>query len=278
VASEPYSTPIRSFHGWRRRLPILLRFAHDPSDQNSTLNSNGAGNFFSAGRTRSRSQIQRGLVQFDFSSLPQGARIVPGTLELHLTVVDVPGRDTTPRPFWFVALSGLAQPWGEGTSFADINQGGSGSGALATDGDATWFHTALDSNIHDADTFAAGGTGYGSAQGALGGDGLDPAALFGSPAGIAGDSVGPTRPLRPAQGHISRRVRFGPCLLQATHSRYNAANRGPDRSHRNPIAAQPPTRSVQRDSMPLVPTTIQNHRPSKNRRPAHRILNVSGQQ
>ena len=57
-------------------------YQYDPADDSVELNSNGSGNVFSAGRSLNRSQIRRGLVQFDFSSIPAGAQVVPGSLQL----------------------------------------------------------------------------------------------------------------------------------------------------------------------------------------------------
>jgi hypothetical protein len=164
-------------------------FEYDPGDASSELNSNGIGNFFSAGRTRNRSQIDRGLLQFDLTGLPAGAQVVPGSVNLRLSVVDVPRQDTTPRPFWIVRLDG-GPAWGEGASFADVNVSGSGSGAPASDGDATWFHASYDSNLHDMTTFSPGDQGFWNDVGAIGGEILDPAAVFGPAAGTAGETEG----------------------------------------------------------------------------------------
>jgi hypothetical protein len=165
----------------------LLRY--DPADPNTALNSNGSGDFFSAGRTFARDEIRRGLVQFDLSSLSTNSQLVPGSVHLRLRVIGIPSRDTTPRPFWVVGLTGLAGPWGEGASVANIAVSGSGSGAPAQPGDATWFHTSYDANIHDMTSFVSGGTGYWTQQGAIGNTAIaDPAAVFGPAAGISGST------------------------------------------------------------------------------------------
>jgi len=170
-------------------------FQYDPADPNDSLNSNGIGNFFSAGCTFSRSEIQRGLLAFDFSGIPDGAVVADVALDLY--VVDVPRRDTTPRPFWVVALPQLERPWGEGASFADINVSGSGSGAPAQPGDATWLHTQYDPAIHGVPPapplgtlapFVPDGPGFWPELGAVG-DG--PFVLTDAPAGIAGEDLGP---------------------------------------------------------------------------------------
>lgn len=165
----------------------LLRY--DPVDPNTALNSNGTGDFFSAGRTSARDEIRRGLIQFDLSSVPANMQLVSGSVHLMLRVIGIPKKDTTPRSFWVVGLSGLAGQWGEGASDADIAVSGSGSGAPAQLGDATWFHTSYDSSIHDQTTFVAGGTGFWNAQGALGAAISSPAAIYGSAAGTSGSTV-----------------------------------------------------------------------------------------
>ena len=63
-------------------------YEYHPDDPSTSLNSNGSGDFFSAGRSLQRSQIRRGLLQFDFEPLPAGAILVEGTLSLELQVVE----------------------------------------------------------------------------------------------------------------------------------------------------------------------------------------------
>jgi len=161
-------------------------FQHDPNDPSSSLNSNGKGNFFAAGATRSRGQLQRGLLQFDFSGIPAGAVVLPGSAALRLYVVDAPRNDPTlTRPFWLDRLTGLAEPWGEGDSLIDMGSG-AGKGTDAEAGDATWFHTQYLPGFHDPNTFIPGGTGYWSQMGALGDPPLDPWYEFEGPLGYAG--------------------------------------------------------------------------------------------
>jgi hypothetical protein len=164
----------------------LLRY--DPTDTQTSLNSNGSGNFFSAGRTLSRDEIRRGLIQFDLSSVPVNAQIVPGSVKLQLRVIGVPSNDSSSRPFW---LAGLANPWGEGASTATFGVSGSGRGAPAQPGDATWFHTSYNPNIHNTTDFVSNGAGYWTTKGAISNTFIaDPAAMFGAPAGIAGSVEG----------------------------------------------------------------------------------------
>lgn len=164
-------------------------FRYDPNDPGTPFNSNGSGDFFSAGRTFSRDEIRRGLIQFDLSSVPDGMQLVPGSVNLQLRVVGIPRRDTTPRPFWVVGLYELSGQWGEGASVANIGVSGSGSGAPAQSGDATWFHTNYDPNIHNETTFTSGEPGFWNEQGALAMSSIpDSAALFGPEAGISGST------------------------------------------------------------------------------------------
>lgn len=161
-------------------------FHYDPEDQNSLFHSNGRGDFVGVGRTYRKSLIRRGLVRFQLTDVPTDALILPGTLELQLTVVDYPSRDTTPRPFWFVPAP---QAWGEGSSVANAGVSGAGAGAPATDGDATWFHTAYDSELHDPAIFDPPAPGLWLQRGIFGDDSLDPADRYGAPAGVV-DTLG----------------------------------------------------------------------------------------
>jgi len=164
-------------------------YEYSPNNARTLFNSNGSGDLFSAGRNRSRSLIRRGLMQFDFSGIPAGSVVDPGTVRLDLYVVNFASHDLTARPFWVVPLA--EGNWGEGASAALAGVSGSGSGAAAQDGDATWFHTMFDSAIHDDQSYSPGADGFWAQLGALGNDPLDPQQLFGDPAGIVMSDVGP---------------------------------------------------------------------------------------
>jgi hypothetical protein len=166
-------------------------YEYHADDPSTALNSNGSGDFFSAGRSLQRSQIRRGLLQFDLGAIPQSAVLVEGSIYLDLYVVDVPRKDASPRPIWLVAAP-LAD-WGEGASATNAGVSGAGSGAPAELGDATWFHTRYDPAIHDGTSFEPGGTGFWQQPGALGDQPLDPWSLYGDPAGIVASEVGPIR-------------------------------------------------------------------------------------
>lgn len=144
------------------------------NDGQSTLNSNGSGDFIAAGCTNNRNQIQRGLLQFNLSGIPVGATV--NSVQLSLYVVNVPKTDDAAhgrnsRPFWLVPLSGLAD-WGEGSSAAYTYESSSGGGAYAQTRDATWYHTQYDPTLHGPfsapNDFSPGQTGYWAQEGALG--------------------------------------------------------------------------------------------------------------
>ena len=155
----------------------------EPEDQDpqhkSWNKSNGRGDFFSAGRTFGKNQIQRGLIRFDFDPALVPAGMVVESASLELFVVDSPKRDTTPRDFWLVALPELPQPWGEGGSDVDAGVSGAGSGADPQAPDATWYHTQYDpasTDHYDPDdllpnspwVYDASKPGFWSQPGALG--------------------------------------------------------------------------------------------------------------
>ncbi len=99
--------------------------------------SNGAGVAMFAG-LNSQSATRRALLRFDVASaVPTGATIDRAWLTLSNDAAN-----TTPQS---IGLHALLQAWGEGTSNAQA-QGG-GSGAAATVGDATWLHTHFDSSF-----------------------------------------------------------------------------------------------------------------------------------
>jgi len=181
-------------------------YEYDPADLQSPFSSNGRGDFLSAGRNYSRSLIRRGLIQFDLSksSIPTGAVVVPGTAELNLEIIDMPKKDKTgeTRDFWLVRLD---RDWGEGTSKADAGTSGAGSGASATEDDATWLHTMYDPAIHDPREPDPVQPGYWPQAGALGNVPLDPT-VYGDPAGTvpAAPYLGPVVFESPAmEAHIN---------------------------------------------------------------------------
>ncbi len=118
---------------------------YDPGDPNTGMKANGQGNYIGAGRTRSKNQIQRALLECDFqvAGIPTGAHV--DSVSLRLYVVDYPKKEDplVLRDFWLVALPELSPIWGEGPSDADAVSGG-GGGADPGLGDATWFHAQYD--------------------------------------------------------------------------------------------------------------------------------------
>jgi len=105
--------------------------------ESSTGNlSNGAGMYFTAGRTgQAGGSVRRGLVAFDVTGIPSNSQITNVVLTLHLS------RSSTTDPH-DIRLHRVLAAWGEGTSDAGS---GESAGAPATPGDATWIHSIYDS-------------------------------------------------------------------------------------------------------------------------------------
>jgi hypothetical protein len=95
--------------------------------------SNGAGDYFFAGRTDQGSDEdqRRGVIAFDIAgTIPSGSTINDVTLTLYMS--------RTRGPSTAVRLHRLLADWGEGDSHAGGEEGG---GDSARPGDATWIHT-----------------------------------------------------------------------------------------------------------------------------------------
>ncbi len=88
-------------------------------------NSNGAGELF-AGVT-ANSGIRRALIRFDLSPVPAGATVTSAAVTLQVTKT---GGSSSAFDF---SLHRLSRDWGEG------NSSGSGQGAVAQPGEATWI-------------------------------------------------------------------------------------------------------------------------------------------
>lgn len=97
--------------------------------------SNGAGNYFFAGKTGSSSPepLRRGLLQFDLSSIPASSIITDVTLTLYLSNI------APAAPASIVSLYTVNASWGEGASISNDPEG-SGNGGAATAADATWLY------------------------------------------------------------------------------------------------------------------------------------------
>ena len=99
--------------------------------------SNGAGTHFYVGNTAQAapaSNARRGLLRFDFSSIPAGSTIDSAALALHVSKVPNGAQPES------VELHRTTAAWGEGTSNAATGGtgGGEGDGIQATTNDATW--------------------------------------------------------------------------------------------------------------------------------------------
>ena len=112
-----------------------------PSKDNSLFESatgslsNGSGEFLFVGKTlQAENSLRRGLLAFDFSSIPAGATITSATLTLNMSRTIVGPFDVT--------LHRVLQNWGEGSSDAAAEEG---TGITATPDDATWIHSFFDS-------------------------------------------------------------------------------------------------------------------------------------
>jgi len=92
-----------------------------------------AGNF--VGMTNNF-EARRLLVAFDFSVVPDGAKIVSATLKMHMS--------RTSGDYAVVSLHRVTTKWQEGSSNAN---GEGGGGAPSTPGDPTWVHAAFNEQL-----------------------------------------------------------------------------------------------------------------------------------
>lgn len=104
-----------------------------------TGNSAGAAYTIYTGRSGGTNGTRRALIQFDIAgNVPSGATIISAQLDMF--VEETATQDTSPTRSTSLYL--LTADWGEGTSFSGGNHGigtGTGMGAAATTGDATWL-------------------------------------------------------------------------------------------------------------------------------------------
>ncbi|MGE3182463.1 MAG: DNRLRE domain-containing protein [Phycisphaerae bacterium] len=127
-----------AFIGWMLfNLPASAEIVILEATQDNTLYqdslgglSNGAGEYFFAGRTISGS-IRRGLIRFDIQGihLPADAVVTQARVQLHVSRTAVGGS--------LFSLHRVTALWGEGASDAGSR---GGAGAAAQSGDATWLH------------------------------------------------------------------------------------------------------------------------------------------
>jgi FtsP/CotA-like multicopper oxidase with cupredoxin domain len=80
---------------------------------------------------------RRGLIQFDLSTVPQGAIITGANLSLYVSFTQANAADT-------MTLHRVFASWGEGTSNASGNES---NGAASTTNDATWVHRFFNSTL-----------------------------------------------------------------------------------------------------------------------------------
>jgi hypothetical protein len=119
----------------------------DPSLENTLVQTSGTAQLSNAlgnvyvGRTNQAAgvSIRRGLIEFDIAdNIPSDATITGGTLAM----TDVQGLNGNQT----LTLHDTLQSWGQGTS------NGSGNGAAATNGDATWLYTFYNASNPSAST------------------------------------------------------------------------------------------------------------------------------
>lgn len=103
--------------------------------------SNGQGIYLFVGKTSTN--LRRGLIAFDLSSIPADAAVTEARLSMFLSQSS-PGATTSN-----IGLSKVLKPWGEGASNAGTP---GGAGATAETGDATWLH-----NFYSTSFWAAPG-------------------------------------------------------------------------------------------------------------------------
>jgi hypothetical protein len=151
------------------------------------------GDHFAAGTQGSVNALRRGLVHFDLSGLPSPIQV--DRVALELTFQGPTNMESQSR---VVSLHRLLADWGEGTSNAGPGgTAGSGNGAPATTGDATWrygfFNTQAWASYNPAVSNSGGGdfTGDPSASATVG---IDPGVLVvwetvrgGTPTGLVAD-------------------------------------------------------------------------------------------
>jgi hypothetical protein len=127
------------------------------ADRDNTLfgnetNSSGSGPFVRSGRTGGGGGglLQRGLVRFDCTSVPAGAKITGA--ELTLVLVSSGGLEEPS----VLTLHRVLADWGEGAS-----AGSGGLGSPAQPGDATWLHTFFPGELWatPGGDYAPGGSG-----------------------------------------------------------------------------------------------------------------------
>lgn len=110
--------------------------------QNNVNNAAGGGPGIFAG-TNGAVSPRRGLISFDLSSIPAGATITD--VQLTLTVGQIAGSGGSGgMNTETIGLFAITRPWGEGTAEAGATSiGGTGQGAAAGVGDATWNQSAF---------------------------------------------------------------------------------------------------------------------------------------
>ncbi len=132
--------------------------------QDSTIynngNVNGSGQGLFAGAS-GNGTIQRGLIEFDLSSISAGSIITNVTLTMHVNSVGSANTVDT------ITLNTLLQSWNAGTAGGGNATNGGGSGYAANPGDATWTSSGSSPwaaggafNTSISDSLEIGGIGF----------------------------------------------------------------------------------------------------------------------
>jgi hypothetical protein len=98
--------------------------------------ANGGGTAMFVGMTGSAA-VRRGLVHFDLSTIPAGARVLSAT-------VLVASTQSSSSAVMTMTAHRVLQSWSEGTTVAP---GGQGAGGAAQIGDSTWLHSDLPTQL-----------------------------------------------------------------------------------------------------------------------------------
>jgi hypothetical protein len=110
--------------------------------QNNVSNADGGGPAFFAG-TNGTTSPRRALIGFSLSGIPTGATIT--NVQLTLTVGQIGGAGSGGGTSTeSIGLFAITRPWGEGTAESSATSiSGTGQGAAAGAGDATWNQSAF---------------------------------------------------------------------------------------------------------------------------------------
>jgi len=114
---------------------ITLNALQDTTIYNNG-NANGSGQGLFAGAS-GNGTVQRGLIEFDLSSISPGSTITNVSLTMHVNSIGSANTVDT------ITLNTLTQDWNAGTAGGGSATKGGGSGYTANAGDATWTSSGI---------------------------------------------------------------------------------------------------------------------------------------